>query len=218
MNSIFIFIMKKFNFVFGVLIATVCFQQCVKEQGAVTPPKKAELSRLASLKVILPAESDFMKDFIESSKFNRVLSKYHFQPLEFFELQTDQGDVFYAAKLGHAQGMALLSKETFLVIYPSLSHGEHTTLIYEQEIGDMSVKLRVFDAQNYSWLAEGEFSLDVSGKQQSIERACADTTNSFNECFICAWNQLTNDALGIVACATNPWSCAAAATLHCAVH
>ncbi|MCB9096311.1 MAG: hypothetical protein H6630_01475 [Arcobacter sp.] len=45
---------------------------------------------------------------------------------------------------------------------------------------------------------------------------CNDESN-FNNCFMCAWSQITSDWIGTVSCATNPWSCGAAAALYCAL-
>lgn len=207
--------MKKSILFLLAILAFVGFQQCVKEQNNAVPVKNSELPRLASMKTILPESSDFMKDFVASSQFKDVLDKYQFFPVEFYELHTNQGDVFYAATLGTINGTVAPSKENILVVYPNPKHGEHKVLIYEQEMSGMTAKLRAFDTQTNAWLAEGEFRMDGSGEMKVLERSCATETNSFSECFVCGWNVLASDPISIAACIAFPWSCVAAVTAHC---
>ncbi len=209
--------MKKAFLFLCTFLTFVTFQQCVEENVVLNNEESSNLTRLASIKVILPSESDFMEEYSKSFEFKNFLDKYRFHPDEYFELKTAGEDCFFAAKLT-PQKMSVSTKEYFLVIYPNYHSAKHKAIIFEQELGNTTAKLTVFDAKSYTWIAEGEFRLDGSGQNKAIDRACADTTNSFGECFSCSWNHLTNDALGTVACATNPWSCAAAATIHCASH
>lgn len=47
------------------------------------------------------------------------------------------------------------------------------------------------------------------------DKPCPDKTNTFKDCFVCAWNELNNDMLGIITCIANPWCCAAACAIAC---
>ncbi len=46
--------------------------------------------------------------------------------------------------------------------------------------------------------------------------SCPDKTSNFKECFVCSWNELNNDMLGIIACVANPQSCIIACGIACA--
>lgn len=45
---------------------------------------------------------------------------------------------------------------------------------------------------------------------------CAESTSTFNECFHCAMNELTDDLIGTIACAVHPFGCILVSAIHCA--
>lgn len=58
----------------------------------------------------------------------------------------------------------------------------------------------------------------VNPKTGTLDRpTCPESTDNFNDCFHCAYNELTDDFLGTLACTIFPISCVAASALACAV-
>lgn len=69
---------------------------------------------------------------------------------------------------------------------------------------------------SYSFLSSGD-NIGFVTSGGGIDIPVSNCQGGFNECFMCAWNSITSDWVGTLACATNPWSCGAAAALYCAL-
>lgn len=150
-----------------------------------------------------------VSDFINSSAYSSFLSQNSFSASNYYRLQADDKYYFYGIKLNKSETTS--GKEYYLVLYPE--NNSVNPIIFEQEDNDGYFNISLFEMGNYSPIASGNFIDGGTGPVEYIN--CDDTTSNFNDCMDCAFDVLTDDWVSTAACMVAPWSCIAAAIIHC---
>lgn len=164
---------------------------------------------LTSFETISSSAYSVVSDFINSSAYSSFLSQNSFSASNYYRLQADSKYYFYGIKLN--KGSSTSGKEYYLVLYPD--NNTVNPVIFEQEDFDGYFNVSLFEMGNYSLIASGNFVDGGTGPAELIN--CDDTTSNFSDCMDCAFDVLTDDWVSTAACMISPWSCLAAATIHC---
>lgn len=164
---------------------------------------------LTSFEAITSSAHSVVSDFINSSAYSSFLSQNSFSASSYYRLQADNKYYFYGIKLTKSSSTS--GKEYYLVLYPD--ENAVNPVVFEQEDFDGYFNVSLFEMGNYSLIASGNFVDGGTGPAEYIN--CDDTTSNFNDCMDCAFDVLTDDWVSTAACMVAPWSCVAAATIHC---
>ncbi len=112
-------------------------------------------------------------------------------------------------------------KESFL-IYSKDGIVVENPFVIEQIKTENSITFSVFSFPEVQLINRRTFkTIDRNDSQQSglyyqsSSATCADSTDGFTDCVNCAMEELSDEFWEIIGCGLNPWSCLAAAIIHC---
>lgn len=201
----------------GIPLFLVCvgfLYQCKEAPSEIEVKPSNEIPTLASMVEISASASVFLSNYLNSEEFRNFIVTHKFTAVGYHRMETDGGEEFYGIDIKPVEVESSM-KDYHLVVYPKKDG--FRTILFEQEITAETVKLATYTVKEYVRITQGTFSLISSGENSVFDRSCASSNQGdFGGCFACAWNQLNNDVLGIIACTTSPYACIAAATIHCA--
>lgn len=170
-------------------------------------------------------KTDLGKVSLKSAKnlnvdFNKIL-KYDFKIFKF--------DIFFVPFVSNNGKSLIIFKKGQSILYSvchstefdriktiSLSslHGEDYFSII---ISDQDKVLDFIENSEIIFFKEFIKSINSDSILKSAIPTCDEKTDNFVDCFECSWEEMTDDALGTLACTLAPQSCTMAAIIHCAL-